>query len=141
VTQVIAATPAANPVDLDRVKIAVAFVVTGFAAMISFIGLKGDELTAVIRNQEFYVGMLGLFIFLAVATAILSMFTQQLFTTHHVRRGDQLCILMLLLAVGAFIVRETPIPPVTTQPQLNAALLLTYVFLGIGVICFLLRWR
>jgi hypothetical protein len=119
--------------DVQLLKASIAFLVAGFAAVISFIGLKGEELTTVIRNQEEWVALTGLFLFLAIAVAVVSVFSSQLFSERRLRHVDELFIIAILLASGAVIFYLTPISASTTGCQSVVARSLAAAFLVIGV--------
>jgi hypothetical protein len=67
-------------VPVDRVKAVVSLIVAGFAGVMSYIGLQGTDLTTVMRTQSRLVQLMGLFVLLAVVSAVLSVFSGQLNT-------------------------------------------------------------
>jgi hypothetical protein len=107
--------------SVDVLQAAIGFVVAGFAAIISFIGLKGQELTTVIRNQEEWVALTGLFLFLAVAVAIVSIFSTQLFRDRQPRNVDELVVILILIGLGGLIFWLIPIAASTTDSQRRVA--------------------
>jgi hypothetical protein len=102
--------------QLPQVKMISSFVVTAFAGVMSYLGLKGTELTTVLRNQSLFVELMALFILLAVATAILSVFFTGL-SPRHLSLGEELAVVSAQSAVFAAIALGTPIPFVTTPAQ------------------------
>ena len=50
------------------------FLIAGFAAVLSFIGIKSSELASILRNEEPFIGIVALAFLLSIITAILSIF-------------------------------------------------------------------
>jgi hypothetical protein len=94
---------------IDGVKAAVSLVVVGFAGVMSYIGLQGTDLTTVMRNQSSPLQLMGLFVLLAVVTALLSVFVKEL-SMGRLTVGMQVTILLGQLALFPLIEAVTPLP-------------------------------
>jgi hypothetical protein len=107
-----------NEKGFNLLKGAVSLVVAGFAAVISFVGLKGVELTAVLRNQEIFVSLMGLCLLLAVVTAIVSIFVPIIFAKGRtLNHGQELFCVLVLIAIGPLIIVITPISLATKTSE------------------------
>jgi hypothetical protein len=109
----------AGGAPIDRVKAVTSLVVVGFAGVMSYIGLQGTDLTTVMRNQSLLVQFMGLFLLLAVVTAILSIFVRDL-GTGRFTFGMELGIIFGQFALFPLIEAITPIPFITSQAQTTA---------------------
>ena len=53
------------------------FLIAGFAAVLSFIGIKSSELASILRNEEPFIGIVALAFLLSILSAILSIFNSK----------------------------------------------------------------
>ena len=53
------------------------FLIAGFAAVLSFIGIKSSELASILRNEEPFIGIVALAFLLSILSAILSIFNSR----------------------------------------------------------------
>lgn len=58
----------------DTIQSLLGFLIAGFAAILSFIGISSGELSSILRNEESFVGIVALGFLLSIITAILSIF-------------------------------------------------------------------
>ncbi len=99
------------------------FLVAGFAAVLSFIGIKSSELSSILRNEEPLVGIVALAFLLSIITAILSIFQND-----HVNNGwptnrFAVASLVFLFALVTLLPAVIRIPFVTSAPQVTASII------------------
>ena len=102
------------------------FLITGFAAALSFIGIKSTELASILRNQETKIGLLVALPFLfSIITAILSIFkgrathSEEDWPTNRLAIASLLFPFAVVLSLPAFI----RIPFTTTDGQVRASII------------------
>jgi hypothetical protein len=123
-----AVSQAGGPGQVDQARGLLGFLVAGFAAVLSFLGIRSAELSAILRNRESLVGYVAIAFFLSILAAVISIYAPA-------RRGREpswplapgVASLLLVAAAGAFLSASIQIRLVTTQAQEDV----TYTVAGV----------
>ena len=83
------------------------FLLAGFGAVLSFIGVRSTEVTTVLRNDPGPASLIALFLLLGVLSAVLIVATDTL-GTRNVSLASAVGIILVLFAVGASVVLAIP---------------------------------
>ena len=107
------------------------FLIAGFAAVLSFIGINSSELASILRNEEPFIGIVALAFLLSIITAILSIFKGN---ASHDNTGwptnrFAVASLVFLFALVMFLPAIIHIPFVTSPSQV-----ITSIVFGVLVI-------
>jgi hypothetical protein len=113
------------------------FLIAGFAAALSFIGIKSAELASILRNQETRIGLFVALPFLfGIITAILSIFKgrathgKEDWPTNRLAIASLLLLFAIVLSLPAFI----NIPFTTTDGQVKASIIATAVTIIVAAV-------
>ncbi|HUL25867.1 MAG TPA: hypothetical protein VLW44_08865 [Streptosporangiaceae bacterium] len=101
------------------------FLIAGFAAVLSFIGIKSSELASILRNEEPFIGIVALAFLFSIITAILSIFKG---TATHGRldwptNRFAVASLLFLFAMVTLLPAFIHIPFVTSFSQVVASII------------------
>jgi len=122
---------------VDNTKDLLGFLIAGFGAVLSFIGVKSDELSSILRNEEPFVGIVGLAFLLSIIAAILSLFAPAKADSWpswlQTRRAiGSLIFLFALVTLLPAIIR---IPYVSAPPQIVTSCIAGGILIILGVVC------
>lgn len=110
------------------------FLIAGFAAVLSFIGIKSSELASILRNEEPFVGIVALAFLLSIVTAILSIFNSTAArdesetaqnTPGWPTRRFALATLLFLFALVTLLPAVIHIPFVTSSAQIKCSIVIS----------------
>jgi hypothetical protein len=112
------------------------FLIAGFAAVLSFIGIKSSELTSILRNEEPLIGFVALPFLLSIITAILSIFKGE--ATHGKRDWPTnrfaVASLLFLFAIVTLLPAIIHIPYVTSPWQVRSSIIVGVAMIVVSAI-------
>jgi hypothetical protein len=114
------------------------FLIAGFAAVLSFIGIKSSELSSILRNEEAFVGIVALGFLLSIISAILSVFKSDADNVSPRWPTNRFAVatLVFLFALVTFLPAVIRIPFVSSPSQTLASIicgtLITAASLGVA---------
>ncbi len=122
---------------IDSAKSLLGFLIAGFAAVLSFIGIKSNELASVLRNEEPFVGIVGLAFLLSIIAAILSLFapTESAKWPSWLQNGRAIGSLLFLSALVAFLPAVIRIPYVDAGVQVISSCIVGGILIALSVAC------
>ena len=101
------------------------FLLAGFGAVLSFLGLRSAEVTTVLRNDPGQASLIAFLLLLGVLAAVLTVATD---STKHASLSSAVAIVLTLFGVGALVIHAIPIGPRSgTTLSLNIGLVLVSV--------------
>lgn len=129
--------PAEGPKSvIETAQSLLGFLIAGFAAVLSFIGIKSSELASILRNEESLIGFVALPFLLSIITAILSIFKGK--ATHGERDWPTnrfaVASLLFLFAIVSFLPAIIHIPFVTSPWQVRASVITGALLIALSVI-------
>ena len=107
------------------------FLLAGFGAVLSFIGLRSTEVTTVLRNYPNQASLIALFLLLGVLAAVLTVATQSPLTKC-TSLPNTAAIVLALFGVGALITFYIPIG--SSSDKLSLVIGLSGVLAGIAIL-------
>lgn len=109
------------------------FLLAGFGAVLSFIGLRSTEVTTVLRNYPDQASLIALFLLLGVLSAVLIVATDTLGATA-VSLASAAGIVLMLFGVGAAIIFAIPVGE--TPGLLSLVIGIALVVVGIAALIY-----
>ncbi len=112
---------------IDTAQSLLGFLIAGFAAVLSFIGIKSTELASILRNEEPFMGIVALAFLLSIISAILSIFNSKVARAKSAAAQDThdwltnrfaLASLLFLFALVTILPAVIHIPFVTSPAQI-----------------------
>ncbi|HKE72276.1 MAG TPA: hypothetical protein VKB57_01600 [Acidimicrobiales bacterium] len=111
--------------------------VGGLAGAFSFLGIQGEEVSAILRNQRWEASAIALMLAAALALSIVSLFTGGKRTT----RNRALAVGLATLALNPFMVWAISTGRLKANWTHAAAGAVTVVVLGAALVAYLAPWR
>ncbi len=105
------------------------FLLAGFGAVLSFLGLRSAEVTTVLRNYPNQASLIALLLLLGVLSAVLAVSIDR-GHTKNVRWTIAVAIILVLFGLGSFVIYAIPVAG--TPPILGAVL--GFVLVPTGII-------
>jgi hypothetical protein len=111
------------------------FLIAGFAAVLSFIGIKSSELASILRNEEPFIGIVALAFLLSIITAIISIFKGNASHDNPNRPSNRFAVatLIFLFALVTFLPAVIHIPFVTSPSQVIASIIVGVLVLAVAL--------
>ena len=109
-----------DPGKPDQAKTLLGLLVAGFAGVLSFLGIRSTEVSAILRNLEPLVGFVAIAFFLGILAAVLSIYARPRPGEKPTwpRNGTALITMLLIAAAGAALAATIHIYLVTTPASL-----------------------
>jgi VIT1/CCC1 family predicted Fe2+/Mn2+ transporter len=112
------------------------FLLVGFGAVLSFIGLRSTEVTTVLRNDPGQATVIALILLLGVLAAALTVAIDDS-EAKKVSWATVVGVAMVLLGVGAFVIHSIPVGAAPGP----ASLVFGFAFGGVGGVLLVISWR
>jgi hypothetical protein len=122
--ETVATNSAGNGRDLTKVQSILGGVIAGFAAVLSFVGIRANEISNILRNQEPLIGFVAFAFLLSILAAVLAILQPDPRHGEWPTKGFTCVTLLLIASLGGFVTVIIQLPLVTTPLQVE---------LGIGV--------
>jgi hypothetical protein len=126
--------PPDPPNTLKDAQNILGFLLAGFAGVLSFLGLRSDEVTTVLRNDTRQATLVAFILFLSVLAAAIGVAIPG---THKVSWLRMTGAFLVLLAAGALVIYKIPVQVTTAPQKTKESLYDSYVLAAIGVVAFL----
>lgn len=115
-----------------------AFLLAGFAGVLGFLGLRSEELTAVLRNNTRQATLIAFILLLSVLAAAIGVAIP---STHRVSWLTMTGAFSLLLAVSMTVIYKIPVQVTTTPENAKDSLYSSYGLAAFGVVALLVSIR
>jgi hypothetical protein len=116
-------------------------VVAGFAAVLSFIGVKSTEISDILRNQEPVIGIVSFAFLLSILAAVFAVLERDPHAGKWPTKGFTIVTLLLIASVGPILTVVIQIPLVTTPLQARFGATAGSVMIAIAVVLLVIGWR
>ena len=120
--------------SLSDVQNQLGFLLAGFGAVISFLGLRSAEVTTVLRNDAGQASLIALLLLLGVLAAVLTVATDSA-STRNAPLPSAAAIILMLFGVGSLVIHAIPVG----EPSgMTLSLVLGLVSVSAGIIIFII---
>lgn len=104
--------------DIARVQSILGAILAGFAAVLSFIGIRASEIAGILRNQEPLIGFVSIAFLLSILAAVLAILEPGPAERKWPSRGLAFGTFLLVASFGPLLTDFIPVPFVTTGIQI-----------------------